>query len=302
MIDHDDPDSTSLPMVPKCLCPNLGTYSDPETYSASLDIPNYCLKSSPPAPVSAEHQVLTCCSEDYKNCPIYKSDHPLPLPLEWLNLEFIERLNRRKRRHARKYLTAGFLMLLVLGLILAPRLVGMLSKPTVVVRAATRTLTPTALPSLTPTSSLTPTPRPSHTPTITVTPEDTITPLPPTPGPELETPFGKPLTFLVHLVKDGESYTSIATTFNTKADVIRAINNLKVGDVLRTGTILVIMPGKTDLNEIPVLKAEYLNEAARVDELATQYNMDADELRRFNDLGSDAWTRAQRWIVVRMQP
>jgi hypothetical protein len=65
------PEANSLPGAPAFLCSYLGLLNDGETYSANSDIPNYCQKTRPAAPVSLDHQILTCTTADYLNCPIY---------------------------------------------------------------------------------------------------------------------------------------------------------------------------------------------------------------------------------------
>jgi hypothetical protein len=75
-----------------------------------------------------------------------------------------------------------------------------------------------------------------------------------------------------------------------------------VDTVLMSGITLVVMPGQTNIEGLPVVKPVFLSAATRVDELAKTYNMDIDEFRKFNALGQEPWTTADRWVVVRVTP
>src|SRR5450759_2202427 len=70
---------------PTVKCPFLGIQNDPMTYSANIDIPNYCHTSRSLVPVSIEYQISSCTSSNYQNCPVFSSSKRRPLPSKFIN-------------------------------------------------------------------------------------------------------------------------------------------------------------------------------------------------------------------------
>jgi hypothetical protein len=83
-------DLDSPPLSPSFLCPYLGKRYDAETYSAVRDLPNYCHKAAPNAPVSIEHQIVVCTTEGYKDCPVFLAIQPPVLLNGSIWIRFLE--------------------------------------------------------------------------------------------------------------------------------------------------------------------------------------------------------------------
>ncbi len=291
-----------LPVAPKHLCPFLALRYDLETYSASGGRSNYCHKAAPVAPVTIERQILTCCSIEYQTCPVFIDPQAHRLPDEWVDQDVLSRHKKRSRWGVLVYIGIGLAVLALAALSYWGGWFGFLTTPQPPAALPTNTSTETIAFTATLTLTNTPTPRPTRTSTATPTETGTPTPQPPTPGPALETPFGAPLTFLVHEVLEGESLNVIAAQYQTTPAVIRAVNNLSPTAVLRIGAILVITPGQSSPSGLPVVKAVYLTDRTLVNELAKTYSMDVAELRQFNALGPGDWLEANRWVIVRITP
>ena len=98
MTDSEFVNVNELPPTPAFLCPFLATLDDAETYSANVNFKNYCYKASPVQSVSIDHQIHICCTEEYRNCIIYKSTQKCNLPAEWLYVESDDSFFSENRR------------------------------------------------------------------------------------------------------------------------------------------------------------------------------------------------------------
>jgi hypothetical protein len=117
----DPPEDEPLPISPKFLCPFLAVRFDTETYSAISDRPNYCHKAGPIAPVSIEHQVHVCTTEEYESCPVFFSPEKINLPRAWVNQDAVMVVKKatwqRMQRRLLAYLGISLVFLLVVGYI-----------------------------------------------------------------------------------------------------------------------------------------------------------------------------------------
>jgi LysM domain len=308
-----------LPTTPAFLCPFLAMLNDAETYSANISFKNYCHKAKPVVPVSIDQQVHVCCTENYRNCIVYRAPQPRSLPREWIYSEPGTPTlgeNFWQRRMWWMYagiITAGVVLVIFIYLYWfsgffhqTNHKMTLITDPTAIMvqeamLTATESFSATPLPTLTHYPTLPPgnTSPPTLTPTPTVVLTATLPSASPTPGPQLETPFGSQPLFLVYSVKEGESLSVIATKFNTTYAVLEAVNSLSAGDTIHEGTVLVIMPGQSSSLGVPVMKAVYITTAIRVEDFAAAYGADVAEVRSFNGLGLDDWIQPNRWMVVR---
>jgi LysM repeat protein len=313
--------------LPEAVCPYLGLLHDPQTYSASPDIPNYCHKAHPPAQVALEYQRAACCTPRFKQCPVYIAEVQAELPHEARPQQPVEEYSSLPGL-VRPFWLVGLGVLLVALIAAGLWLSGILGfrRPAwAVAILPPASATPLPFSTLLPASNGSPTPTeppPSSTPTLimtasptlTLTPTQTFTPtLPsPTPGPGLETPFGPSgyalaggavlPPFLVHSMAEGESLSLLAGRYRTTLAVLRAVNGLAPGVTIWPGTFLVILPGLSDPTGLPRLKPILLDKPARLADLAQTYLADPDRLRALNGLDDSEWVPAGRWIVVEVVP
>jgi hypothetical protein len=179
-------------------CPFLGLQDDADSLLAFPSVWNYCHRSRPIAAVKLKHQGEFCLGGKYRECPVFLSQHTVPLP-EHLRAPR-SRTNRPRNVSWRSLviaLTIG-LVLVVLGWRIMSRwflpLAFENATPTVTLSATstpTSTSSPTLTATLVPTTTRTATlPVPFGSVTITRTPTSTRTatrtPTPtPTPTPTL---------------------------------------------------------------------------------------------------------------------
>ncbi len=142
------------------------------------------------------------------------------------------------------------------------------------------------------------------TATNTPQPTKTMTPLPPTttatlpPLHMIETPIGLERQFVVHRVLEGEGFISIAATYNTNEDAIRAVN-YALGDSLWADTVLVIPLGQTDISGIPPMSVFLVSdEGMTIEALALEQNVDAALLRELNALPEGYILHQGEWVLI----
>ena len=142
------------------------------------------------------------------------------------------------------------------------------------------------------------------TATNTPQPTKTMTPLPPTttatlpPLHMIETPIGLERQFVVHRVLEGEGFISIAATYNTNEDAIRAVN-YALGDSLWADTVLVIPLGQTDVSGIPPMSVFLVSdEGMTIEALALEQNVDAALLRELNALPEGYILHQDEWVLI----
>lgn len=129
-------------------------------------------------------------------------------------------------------------------------------------------------------------------------PESSPTPEKLTPGPSLGTPFGGLDEYLLHQVKYGDNLPALSKTYRTNRDVIIALNGLLPNQSLQPDQVIVIKPDWNTTLEIVPLMVLYLDADITVQELAARYGATIDELVEYNDLGSNNYLPAGRWLIL----
>lgn len=277
-------------------CPYLGLKDDPATYSAYPSLKNHCHRVEAGDAVNLTHQRSYCTTSDYEGCPVFQAEDLKKLP---------ETFRAKKKAQVWKgwRLTAGGLVVLTLLSAVGMEL-GLLPYPMERPRP-TSTEPAAVLPApteISPTETQVPTRTPAATTTRAVstpTREASLTPSPfPTPGPALETPFGPDRRYLVHSVKDGESFGFLEERYGTTEAVIRTTNQLIPGVDLWPGTVLVVIPGEIDPADLPSFKVMYVDQPAKVSVLAEQFEVEPARVRRYNSLGEEELIQPGRWLII----
>lgn len=91
-------------------------------------------------------------------------------------------------------------------------------------------------------------------------------------------------------VQSGDSPGSIATSFGISTYTVLWANSLKVGDIIKPGQELEILP-------ITGVKHKAL-EADTVESIAEKYKADADEVIAFNELPADGTLTAEKILII----
>ncbi len=144
----------------------------------------------------------------------------------------------------------------------------------------------------------TPTAEPTETPIITIPPTVTYTPSAPTPGPSLDAPFGPGKKYLIHIAQPGDSWARLSDRFDTTPEVLALLNSGSGRNGIWVGSPVAVMPGQKDTNGVRPLLAVQITERTRVADIASQYGMQESDLRSENELGTDEWLDAGRWLIV----
>ncbi len=288
----------------KGTCPYLGSQNSQESHFAIPTTANYCYKVEPQEPIRRFHQEKACLTRDYSDCPVFSQSGYDRLPGDI-------RAPQARRAKLSRYLLGSIPVLIIL---VGIAFVVQRSPEKLPMQAAfpESTLTNTTVAATT-TFGVTPeSPEPAtqvnltrqpQTPTATLPP--TVTPdlvstakgFSPTPGPKLLTPFGPGDAYLLHQVKPGESLPRLAEIYQTSEDALVAINGLAPGRSIQADQVLVIMPGRADAAGIEPLSTLFVKRDANPSELAAQYDVTVDELRYYNQLGSDDLIPAGRRLI-----
>lgn len=298
---------------PTQVCPFMGSPNDRGVWYSYAHEWNYCHLAKPAGSVSLVHQNAYCLTKDYASCKVFADMHEGPLPSD------ISGLGRFKQSSSiawRSWMIIGMTIIGIAFIALSVLLnnktdsssafestpAGYLEGTASPVPPATVTPTPLAL--QIPigiaqiTNSITPTSQPTASPTITETPTAIL----PTAGPAEGTPFGPNKEYIYYVLKEGESLANVAVLFGTNVEVIKATNIFIEGASVWPGTVLLIIPGRTDPTGLKRFKIIYLDVKSSVKALAETHNISEDELRRLNSLGSDDIIPAGRWIIVPYNP
>ena len=282
------------------ICPYLGLIDDPKTTTMYPTSDHACYRTSPPTSIILHYQHSCCLDASHVACPGFTDG--------WKD-GFPKRLRSQKPVRVKSFFPSWTLFLglgaivviLVVGAILQINGSNTEGKATIEGGLVRLTSTETSASSATPTAiiTLTPTETVELTPTITSSP--TVIPTQ-TAGPGLSTPFGpSDLTFTVHEVLPGETFSIIASLYNTDPMVIESINLFSPPErtSLWVGDRLVVCVGCDNANGLPKLQAIFLDSRASLAELAETYNTAMEELIRWNDLGEGDTIEFPRWIIVK---
>jgi len=175
-----------------------------------------------------------------------------------------------------------------IGLIISPAPSTTLTS--VPIKKNTKTIEPPAavligIPSETTTS--TPTPRPTGTKPATLTP-----------GPAFETPFGPDQSYLLHRVSEGESYAQIAEMYDTSTEVLELSNIRPESTKLISGMIIVVLPGVHEIDGTEKFIIVFVDRRTEVKGLAEKYQVDLEEIQKYNLLSNEDWIPAGRWLII----
>ncbi len=274
------------------ICPHLGLIDDSETTATFPTWDHACNLTSPPTLIALDYQRSCCLDSSHINCPGFKSSWEDGFPKD-----ICGHAPKRLRNFPKR-----LVIILSISIITIIILIVTLSEfsnnifhpiATIGEVPPTHTATQPSVPSTTPT----------FLPTVTSTTEPSPTIIPTqTLGPGIQTPFGSSdFTFVVHEVLPGETFSSIALTYNTNSEVIESINQLFPPErtVLWVGDILVVCLECQETNEIPELQAVFINSRESVADLAETYNTEIEDLIRWNGLGEGDYIDSPRWIIVR---
>jgi LysM repeat protein len=109
------------------------------------------------------------------------------------------------------------------------------------------------------------------------------------------------LIFVIHKVASGETLSSIARDNRTTVEVICAVNGRKAGDtVIVTGNTLIILPDKYNLEGVIALRPFYIAVSAKVDDIAAQFGVSANQIRVLNGVSGEKIS-GPKWIVVELK-
>ncbi len=300
-------------------CPFIGIKGEPDSFFGYASASNYCFHASPPGSVKLSHQEKYCLSGSFRECEIFFSSGLEPLP------DSIQcTVKTRKPVSSQEIIRFGLPSLIALGVIVlflflifrrplygdSSAIPNTSTSPVII---ASNTVSPTisnqtganahetgdlvlgifqeTTSSLNQIPTSTPEPTGTFTPTATFTPDFT-------PGPGLETPFGPENSYILHAVAEGESYPKLAQIFDTTAEVLKAIN-LIPGDIgLRTGIVIVVIPGEKDIQDLPGFITILVDQATSVEDIALEYRISPDEIIYYNQINPQKNLPVGRYLII----
>ncbi len=305
------------------LCPYIGMKQDSGTFFSYPSPGNHCYHVKPSQPIKSSYQEEFCLSLSYPSCQVYSPSWEGPLPQEIAG--------ETSQIGIAGLLSGRLILIAIIGLVVfllglyflfirspspfTPSASISQSATSTIIEEMIETETPISDAAVIPTNtqvvslalvgsvtvtpmsippSVTPSPSSSQIPEPTFTPTEVL----PTPGPVMETPFGPDERFVLHTVKQAESYSKIAETYQTSIEVIQNTNDLIEGASLWVDTILVIMPGQTDFFGVPKFQIVLLENPTSISDLAEEHEVSADEVIYYNSLGSIEIIPSGRWLII----
>ena len=271
------------------ICPYLGIINDDRTAMAYPTYQNFCHKCVPPNIPSISHQREYCLAAKHSDCPLFLSENIQPMPPELLSSKASNSGWTGKR--------AIWIALLILVLLLAAFF--LLTRPgwKAAIFFSSAKVTPT-VESDSGVVTLT-----EGQPTATLLPTVTATIMPPTMTSTpvqphvLETPIGIGNKLLVHQVKDAETWISLANTYHTTAEAIKAINYNS--GTLWVGSLVVIPVEQTDISAYPQFNIiQVVKESITLNDLAVQYSIDIKILSQYNLLPVTYLFHTGEWVLI----
>jgi hypothetical protein len=317
------------------VCNYLGLQDDPGTSLAVPSLLNMCYRARPVEPVRLEHQRLFCQTANHAQCPVFRAEQGMRLPVEIRG----HRLRSATRRSAPALWLLPIGVLLVAAIVLVvglrwphslPSLRGLAEItstlgpassvfPTPASATAVQPLPPIILgasstdmgplptstsPTPIPTSSASPSspfkPTRTPSPTLTLSATATSTPLGQC-GHQLEETFGSSHRLLIHRVKGGESLNMFADRYYTSVDVIEGLN-FELYVPIRNESAIVIAPGLRQTSVLPAFDAMEVQEpGSTLSSLAAKASVPLEVLAQYNNFGSDCRTIVG-WLVIPHEP
>jgi len=299
-------------------CPFIGIKGEPDSFFGYPSASNYCFHASPPGSVKLSHQEKYCLSGSFRECEIFFSSGLEPLPDSIQST-----VKTRKPVSSQEIIRFGLPSLIALGVIIIflflifrrPLYGDSSAIPNTSTSPATtanNTISPTianqsgntqetgdlklgtfqkTTPSPSQIPANTPEPTGTFTPTSTFTPDFT-------PGPGLETPFGPENSYILHAVAEGESYPKLAQIFDTTAEVLKAINLIPEDIGLRTGIVIVVIPGEKDIQDLPGFITKLVDQATSVQDIALQYRISPEEIIYYNQINPQKDLPVGRYLII----
>ncbi len=285
------------------ICPFLGIPGDWQTAMDYPSLQNYCRITKPLAAPVEYHQREFCLVANYTQCNLFiadstKSEPPIP-PVN------VDPTSPQKSRPVLVWLTLGLVLVIAIALTLwqvLSRVLPVISsssmKPlpsdTVHTNIMVKTSTP-FMATLEPVEMV----APQFTPTDKLTETPTATAEPPH---LLRTPFGSEQLFQLHQVTSGEDLISIANSYHTSVEAIRAAN-YNMPQELWVDTVIIIPLNQTDATVItPMTAYEITSAGISVETIALEQAIDLDELIKINGRPAAYQFQIGEWVILPHTP
>jgi len=302
-------------------CPFLGIKEESSTTYSYPSHAHRCYNVKSPDGIKLAHQEKFCLSELYEECEVFNSSGEEHLPPHI-------QAGRRKRQTPAYFKTwmlipllIGLTILLVAGIIVVKdryslTSYGSFAKPNTPLPTHMFTNSSGLIISPSPSTALTDIPTETNTQTIgpsatiligipseTATTTPTYRPTgtkPPTltPGPSFETPFGSNQAYVLHRVSDGESYAKIAEMYDTSTEVLDKSNIKPESTKLLSGIIILVLPGVHEIEGTQKFDIIFVDRRIEVKALAEKYQVDLEEIQKYNSLSNKNWIPAGRWLII----
>ena len=320
-----DPESSSLEggnTTRLETCPFLGIKGESSTQYRYPSHAHLCYNVKFPERIEFAHQEKFCLTELYKECEVFNSSGEEHLPA------YIQ-AGRRKRRTPTYFkswilipLLIGLTILLVAGILVVKARYSLTSyggdqKSNTPIPTDVLTNSSDSIVSILTAATLTDIPTGTNTNTITP-PDDILVGIPSetttntpalsptgtkpatlTPGPSFETPFGPDQSYVLHRVGERESYTQIAEMYDTSTEVLELSNITPESAKLISGMIIVVLPGVHEVEGTQKFNIVFVDRRTEVEALAEKYQVDPEEIKKYNSLSNEDWIPAGRWLIIR---
>jgi hypothetical protein len=279
------------------ICPFLGLPTDWQT---AMDYPswqNFCRLAKPPAAPAESYQREFCLSNIYTQCHLYPGDLAPSIPPAGTG----EPVRTRKRNPLWLWIVAGLVAVIAITLILWQIIYRVIpaASTSAFIPAVSSTLQSEAtaaipsqpVPTVEPTLEV----QQQFSPLIEITAEPAATAGPPH---LLETPFGVDRQFLLHQVSSGEDLISIASTYQTSVEAIRAVN-FNMPQELWVGTTIIIPFGQMDAAGMtPMTAYEIPSDGISIETLALEKRVDPEALTALNSRPGSYLFQTGEWVIL----
>ncbi|RPH69064.1 hypothetical protein EHM76_07355 [bacterium] len=278
----------------------MGLRDDPKTSRAYPSINNDCFYCKSPVAPKIEHQVAYCLTGRFRDCPVYKQLKGSAFPARL-------RANGAAFRPRRFFLKMMMFLSVAVGIVVAlqrfqPSFPGTVGSPLgSPVRAPSRTVA--GPPSDQAPTGVTQLPAASQIP-FTKTAGVKIAEEPPAISKAFSHALDIPFqvgnrTFLIHRIQSGEAFEILANGYRTSVESIQALNyGLKTP--LRVNHVIVICPDSfsVDLSLPAFTTYEITDHETTIDEVARNFNIEADLLRYYNGCSDNCHLMIGDWLII----
>ena len=103
---------------------------------------------------------------------------------------------------------------------------------------------------------------------------------------------------IYHVVKRGETLSSIAIKYNTTVHDLRRLNGMSAKSTLRAGKKLKVIPGEKAKDRRPKLRYHVVKRGETLSSIAIKYNTTVHDLRRLNGMSAKSTLRAGKKLKV----